>query len=66
MIVQKILEQANKGLSGNQIHQRAKNINESIHRCTISTILNKMHDKGKVEYDTEQVDEIRIKFWRLK
>lgn len=63
-IIEDILREADGSLSGDMIWKKAKQENESIHRSTVSMILNKMLDRGKVEYDKEQLGIRRIKFWR--
>jgi len=66
LIVEEVLKKADRPLSGDQIHKRAKEQNENIRRTTISTILNKMLGKEKISYNRRQVEDIRIKFWEWK
>ena len=64
LTIQKILKESDTALSGDQIWFRAKERGDEMARTTVSTILNKMLDKGKVTYSFEQVEDRRIKFWK--
>lgn len=66
LYVKETLQTASTSLSGDQVWYRAKKRNESLSRQRVSTILNKMLDKGRVTVEQEQVGKRRIKFWAWK
>lgn len=66
LIIQEVLKEADRPLSGDQIHMKAKKDNPNLRRPTVSTILNKMLGKGKVNFKKKQAGDIRIKFWKWK
>lgn len=66
LYVKEVLEESEQPLSGDQVWYYAQQHNESLSRQRVSTILNKMLNKGRVSVSEEQVGRRRIKFWSLE
>lgn len=66
LIIKEVLREADRPLSVTSIVKRAQQDNPKIKKNTVSRIVNKMQENGKVEFHKRQIGKRRIKLCKPK